>query len=181
MSTKIRRNKSKLESILSGLAISANVSHSCKMVIVMSHDVGNSVIFTARKWSLRRLCFYTCLSVHSGGSTWAGAPSSRQVHPPAGIPLGRYTPPPKQVQPSAGAPPGQVHPPGRYTPPEQVHPQGRSTSGWYASHWNATSCMLRKYLMQIKLLVPKSVKKEFETDLSIQVTVAPLSLINFFF
>ena len=33
---------------------------------------------TTRKRSLRRLCFYTCLSVH-GGSTWGGTP------------LGRYT------------------------------------------------------------------------------------------
>ena len=123
MSTKIRRNKSKLESILSGLAISANVSHSCKMVIVMSHDVGNSVVFTGRKRSLRRLCFYTCLSVHGR--------VSGQVHPP-----GKYTPlsgqihPPGQVHPTswAGTPPRQVHPPGRYTP-QQVHSPGRYTPG----------------------------------------------------
>ena len=30
----------------------------------------NEAIFTARKRSLRRLCFYRCLSVHTGGHAW---------------------------------------------------------------------------------------------------------------
>ena len=58
-------------------------------------------IFTARKRSLRRLCFYRCVSVHRGG--WTGTPRD-QVHPPGQVPnprtrynpmytsLGRYTP-----------------------------------------------------------------------------------------
>ena len=51
------------------------------------------LIFTAHKRSLRRLCFYTCLSVHSGrGSTWAGTPQ-------AGTPPWAGTPP-------TGTPPG---------------------------------------------------------------------------
>ena len=61
---------------------------------------------TARKHSLRRLCFYTCLSfiLFTGGSTWAGTPPD-QVHPPGTRPPGpRY-------------PPDQVHPPGLSTPP----------------------------------------------------------------
>ena len=61
-------------------------------------------IFTTRKRSLRRLCFYTCLSVIlfiGRGSTWAGTPW-------AGTPPGRYTP--RQV------PSRQVQPPVRYTP-----------------------------------------------------------------
>ena len=64
-------------------------------------------IITARKRSLRRLCFYTCLSVHS-----EGVPG--QVPPWAGTP-------PWQV------PPGQVHPPWAGTPPGhgQVHPPGQ--------------------------------------------------------
>ena len=64
------------------------------------------VIFvTARKRSLRGLCFHRCLSVHRGtsGQMHAGihtplssTPPSRyppwQVHPLAGTTLGRYTP-----------------------------------------------------------------------------------------
>ena len=37
-------------------------------------------LVTARKHSLRRLCFYRCVSVHRGRSTWVGTPP-RQVHP----------------------------------------------------------------------------------------------------
>ena len=70
-------------------------------------------IFTARKRSLRRLCFYTCLSVHRG--EYLGRYPPRQV-----TPLRASTPPPGQVRPLgrytpwAGTPPGQVQP-----PPEQ--------------------------------------------------------------
>ena len=35
----------------------------------MGYPVGTSVI-TARKRSLRRLCFHRCLSVHKGGCAW---------------------------------------------------------------------------------------------------------------
>ena len=89
------------------------------------------MFITARKRSLRRLCFYTCLSVHRGRSTWAGTPwqvhppgmytPPRQVHPPDRYPLlGRY--PQAGTPTGAGTPPGQVHtpwagmPPGRNTP-----------------------------------------------------------------
>ena len=70
----------------------------------------------------------------------AGTPpgryTPRQVHPLASTPPGRYTP-------LAGTPPGQVHPLGAGTPPWQVHLLATvhagiwSTSGQYASHWNA--------------------------------------------
>ena len=106
----------------------------------------NSLFITTCKRSLRRLCFYTCLSVIL--FTW-GVPGQ--------VPPGRYTPP-DQVHPPgtryphrAGTPPGtrytpwdQVHPPGtRYTPLEPGTPSSsayweiRATSGWYASYWNA--------------------------------------------
>ena len=120
-------------------------------------------IFTARKQSLRRLCFHRCLSVHRGGlpHCMLGYTSPRQEHPHGQVH------PPRQVHPP-GTSPGQVHPPGRYslpwagTPPMQVYPLPsacwdthpcpvhagihppctvhagiRSTSGRYASHWNA--------------------------------------------
>ena len=62
-------------------------------------------IFTARKQSLRRLCFHRCLSVHRGEYLGRYPPGQVhppwQVHPPAGTPLGRYTP--WQVHPSLPA------------------------------------------------------------------------------
>ena len=80
--------------------------------------VMNFFLFTARKRSLRRLCFYTCLSV----ILFTGGEVPGQVHPPGRYtPLGRYTPP------RAGTPPDRYTPLGRYTPlagtsPRQVHP-----------------------------------------------------------
>ena len=52
------------------------------------------LFITARKRSLRRLCFHRCLSVHGGGSAsmHAGIHPPGQVHPNwAGTPPGRYT------------------------------------------------------------------------------------------
>ena len=95
---------------------------------------------TARKRSLRRLCFYTCLSVilFTGEEYLGQVPLAGP--PPAGTPPGRYTP--GRNTPRTGKPP----PPDRY-PARQVHPQTgtppamhagiRSTSGRYASYWNA--------------------------------------------
>ena len=103
----------------------------------------NWTIFTPppRKRSLRRSCFYTCLSFcPQGESTWAGTPPQDQVQPPGpGTPPGtRYTPR-DQVHPlGPGTPPRTRYtsgtrytprtrhtPPGPFTPPQdQVHPQG---------------------------------------------------------
>ena len=86
------------------------------------------IIFTARKRSLRRLCFYTYLSVILFTGEYLGR------YPLAGTPPGR------------GTPPRQVHPPGRYptwagTPRARYTPgryyQIRSMSRRYASYWNA--------------------------------------------
>ena len=67
---------------------------------------------------LRRLCFYTCLSVHRQEylgryPPGPGTPPWDQVHPPR-----PGTPPRTQYTHRPGAPPG----PG--TPPDQVHPPG---------------------------------------------------------
>ena len=86
------------------------------------------LIFTARKRSLRKLCFYTCLSVilftGGRGSTWAVTPwqvHPWQVHPPqAGTPPSRY--PHRQVHPLGRYTPRQVHPLRQVHPPSQVHP-----------------------------------------------------------
>ena len=91
-------------------------------------------IFTARKLSLRRLCFYTCLSVH-GGSTWAGTPTKTRYTPRPGTPQDqvhhprtRYIPPGPDTPPSGpGTPPsGPGTPPRtRYTPPRTRYPQDK--------------------------------------------------------
>ena len=73
-------------------------------------------VITARKRSLRRLCFHRYLSVHMGRGS---GPLHAGIHTPSGRhPLGRHN--------LLGR-----HPPGRHPP------RIRSTSGRYASHWNA--------------------------------------------
>ena len=99
----------------------------CKNVLLCNAKHAGSMlekatIFTARKRSLRRLCFRRCLSVHRE-STWAGIPP-RQAHP----------------TPWAGTPPqvhlpGQVHPLGRY-PPSQVTPLGRYPPLGHTACWD---------------------------------------------
>ena len=88
-------------------------------------------LFTTRKRSLRRLCFYTYVSLCSQGEYLGRYPPVRYT------PLGRYTPwagtPPWASTPPLGQvhPPRQVHHPlGMYTsqtgtPPRQVHPPGQ--------------------------------------------------------
>ena len=77
----------------------------------------NSIV-TACKQSLRRLCFYTCLSVilFKGGM-------SASVHAGIHTPLGRH------------APLGQTPPPGRPAPQCMLGDTGNK--GRYASYWNA--------------------------------------------
>ena len=108
------------------------------------------LIITARKRSLRRLCFHKCLSVHSGGvcsiACWDTPPGTRG-RPFLGRHLPRQTPPPSGRRPPRQTPRGRHYPPHRHplgqrppgqTPPScTVHAGIRSTSGWYASHWNA--------------------------------------------
>ena len=86
-------------------------------------------IITARKRSLRRLCFYTCVSVHRWGSTWAGTPPPRPGTPPGT----RYTPQNQVHPPKPGTPPKT-----RYTSPgSSACWEIQATSGRYASYWNA--------------------------------------------
>ena len=80
------------------------------------------VAFLPSATKLRRLCFYTCLSVilFTGGE-YLGR------YPPAGTPpRGRYTP--QAGTPRAGTPLRQVHPPwGRYPPGRYHHPREMAT------------------------------------------------------
>ena len=68
-------------------------------VITMKDLFWIRIIFTARKRSLRRLCFHRCLSVHRGR---VSAPLHAGIHTP-----GADTHPPEQTPPS----PGSRHPP----------------------------------------------------------------------
>ena len=114
-------------------------------------------IFTTRKQSLRRLCFHRCLSVHRGvsASVHAGihtspgpeedtTPGTEADTPPQDQ---RQTPPWPYTPPLARHPsPEQTPFPSRYppadtllvdTPRRSACWEIRSTSGQYASHWNA--------------------------------------------
>ena len=101
-----------------------------------------SFIFTARKRSLRRLCFHRCLSFNRGVcpiACWDTDPpwDQRQTPPWQTPPSDQRQTPPGQTSPRQ-TPLGR-HPLGR--PPCAVHAGIRSISGWYASHWNAFLCL----------------------------------------
>ena len=88
-------------------------------------------IFTAGKRSLRRLYFYTCLSVilFTGGG-------SASVHVGTADSLWEHTPPGSRLPPGSRPPLG-ADPPGYYHPLHSACWEIRPTSGRYASYWNA--------------------------------------------
>ena len=113
-------------------------------------------VITARKRSLRRLCFYTCPSFcpQGGGGIPGQVPPPRTRYtprpgtpPPPRTPGTRYTPSPRNrytprtryTPPRPGTPPGPGTPPDQYTPPPRSSAcwEIRATSGRYASYWNA--------------------------------------------
>ena len=94
-----------------------------------------------------RLCFYTCVWFCSqrGGVSGQGEPP-QQGEPPWGpparetpwAPLGRENTPPTGRPPTRSRPPqSKPPPPPHQTPPREAHSSIRSTSGRYASYWNA--------------------------------------------
>ena len=106
------------------------------------------LIFTVRKRSLRRLCFYTCLSVilfTEGGLFWDTHTPPRTdpppwSRPPPSTPPGSRQPPLEQTSPGADTP--EQTPPPRADPLEQTPPRAytrplRASSRQYASYWNA--------------------------------------------
>ena len=130
--------------------------------------LGNSgcctdLIITARKRSLRRLCFYTCLSfiLFTVGEYLTRYPP-HQVHTP---PQTRYTPGPG-THPPEQTPPDQVHYPGtryprpRYTPPradtprDQVHPPEQSILG-DTVNVRAVHILLERNLVCLCILRPR--------------------------
>ena len=78
----------------------------------MRHCIQN--IFIARKRSLRRLCFYTCLSVIL--LTGVSASVHAGIHPP------EQTPPQSRHHPIADTHTRSRHPPGNRHPPELIPP-----------------------------------------------------------
>ena len=102
--------------VISKCCIIQKKRFSCKepaMIINLNIDyMVNSRIFTARKRSLRRLYFYTCLSICPQGGS---APLHTEIHPP--WTRGRHPPPPKSNTPETrGRHPRSRHPPDQ-TPP----------------------------------------------------------------
>ena len=107
-------------------------------LLTFEKTVCNIGLITVRKGSLRRLCFYTCLSFCSQGG-------SASVH--AGIPPGtRHTPPPQRRPPRADTPQEQTPPPGADPPP--TGSRDGYCCGRYASYWNAFLFLL--YSLSIK-------------------------------
>ena len=98
--------------------------YSCKAVCSDTRRV-KFLIFTARKRSLWRLYFYTCLSVILFTGGWGVlVPLHGGIHPRAGTPPSRYTPI------LAGTPPGQVHPPAGTPPSQAGTPPGQAGTPW---------------------------------------------------
>ena len=96
-----------------------------------------SIIFTARKQSLRSLCFYTCLSFCSqgGGASQHAVGQTPQKKPgrppprkkPGRLPPGRHSPGRNLEDPRKTYPPGAVHA-GRYEQQAgSTHPTGMHT------------------------------------------------------
>ena len=88
------------------------------------NKTGEASLPSANK--LRRLCFYTCLSVHRVGSA--------SVH--AGIPP-PLSSPQEQAPPRAGPTPWSRHPPEQRLPRSRHPPADGYCCGWYPSYWNA--------------------------------------------
>ena len=128
-------------------------------------------VFTARKRSLRRLCFYTCLSFCPQGGVPGQVPPWDQVPPSGpGTPPRPGTPPWDQVPlpgtrytlQGPGTPPGtrytpldQVHPTGpgtpwdQYSPRDQVHPPGAVHAGRYGQQVGGTHPYWNAFLFQL--------------------------------
>ena len=120
----------------------------------------SNIIFTARKRSLGRLCLYTCLSVilSTGGvclSACWDTPPPEETHPPRTRhpdqtpPRSRHhpdeAPPPKSRPSRPGTPPG-ADPPSLRSACWEI----RSTSGQYASYWNAILLELRSLHFKVR-------------------------------
>ena len=103
-----------------------SIRETCSQDVYCFIDIIDNDVITARKRSLRRLCFYRCVSVHRGGSAsvHAGRPPCQGDPPVRENPLARETPlPPARETPLCqGDPPRR--PPCQGDPPPGPHPRG---------------------------------------------------------
>ena len=104
--------------------------YSKSILISDSFRSNRNYIITARKRSLRRLCFYRCLSVHRGGGvrvTWHARPPRQPRRPPpsshAGPPPGSHARPNPPRQPRTPPPSRQPRTPplATHAPPTGTH------------------------------------------------------------
>ena len=111
---------------------------------------GSRIIVTGRQRSCDQGNIFTpvCHSVHRGGGGWGGGlpqcmlgyqpPGSDTTTPQIRPPRTRQIPPDQTLPQTRQTPPDQTPPPRtRQTPPQEADSSIQSTSGRYASYWNA--------------------------------------------
>ena len=127
------------------LSLSYGLSH--LVYLTVCHEVYHSVIpqfITGRNEVVAKVMFLHVSVILSTGGV------SREKPPGQGDPKTRQTPPGRETPPDQGDPPDQADPPEQGRPPGRENPPGpcrppppeadsriRSTSGRYASYWNA--------------------------------------------
>ena len=107
----------------------------CRLIVRINCQIANYSLPSATK--LRRLCFYTCLSVHGGvclSTCWDSTPLPPEKAPTLEAGSPQEQTPPRACTPSREqAPPKSRHHPPRAAPP----PVDGYCCGQYASYWNA--------------------------------------------
>ena len=101
-------------------------------------------IFTARKRSLRRLCFYRCLSVHRGEGGWVSQDALQAPPPQDGEPPpGWRTTPPMENPPQMENPPWMENPPRMENPPDgEPPPPGQCAGGTHPTGMHSCHFMV---------------------------------------
>ena len=111
--------------------------------------------FTARKRSLRRLCFCTCLSVSHSVHRGVSVPqcsSPRQTRPGQTHPHPRAAPPPpRQIPPRSRHPSRSRHPPWEQTPPHQ-----EQSSSLFSACWEIRATISHRLVTITQLFMDQS-------------------------
>ena len=126
-------------------SVNGEISLSREMVFVRKFDIFLHYFYYRSQQSWAKVIFsQACVknSVHGGegvclSACWDTPPPKQTPQPPWTRPPhgpGRHPPGP---DPPDQTPPGPDTPQTRQTPPQEADCSIRSTSGWYASYWNA--------------------------------------------